>query len=63
MLENQYQYEFREAGCDEAGRGVFGRAGIRRCGDPSARFSRPVAQRFEADDRAEPGQAPPDHRA
>ena len=23
MLENQYQYEFREAGCDEAGRGCF----------------------------------------
>ena len=32
-----------------------GRACVRRCGDPSARFSRPVAQRFEADDRAEPG--------
>ena len=23
MLENQYQYEFREAGCDEAGRGCL----------------------------------------
>ena len=37
--------------------GVSGRAGVCGGGDPSAGFSRSAAQRFEADDRAQPRQA------